>query len=75
MIVAKNIDDGDCPECGASQSLEISIINEDDLRYGYVSCIKCHVWITDLMPEELVEMGLISSRENGLIDTDNNNRQ
>ena len=53
-IIAFRINDGNCQECGAERALEISIIIEGDVLWGSVDCCKCCVWITDLMPEELV---------------------
>ena len=58
MIIARSINNGDCPECGKKQSLVVAVIREDDLVYGDVSCIKCHVWITDLMLDELLALGV-----------------
>ncbi len=60
MIIA-TVNNGDCPECGAKQSLELRIIREKDLVFGDVSCIKCFAWITDYPPDELLNMGLITS--------------
>ncbi len=56
--IAFRINGGDCPECGAEQSLKISIIVEGDVLWGSVDCCKCCVWITDLMPDELVLYGI-----------------
>jgi Zn ribbon nucleic-acid-binding protein len=64
MIIAKRINGGDCPECGAKQSLGVSIIYEDDLVYGDVTCIKCGQWITDLVDDELVDLGINLSGSN-----------
>jgi len=57
MIIAKGVNNGDCPECGAKQSLELSIIREKAFTYGYVSCIKCNEWITNYPPDALQDMG------------------
>jgi hypothetical protein len=58
MKIATDINRGNCSECGAQQSLEIRIVIEDDILWGEVSCGKCHEWITDLMPDELLHYGI-----------------
>ena len=58
MKIATNVNGGNCSECGAQQSLTIQIVIEEDALWGYVSCDKCGVWITDLMPEELLSYGI-----------------
>lgn len=58
MIVANRINNGNCAECGAKGALEIRLIVEGDLTYGQVACVKCHEWITDVMPEELAHYGI-----------------
>jgi Zn ribbon nucleic-acid-binding protein len=58
MIIANRIHGGDCPECGATQSLEVSVIREDNVVYGCVSCIECGEWITDLVDDELIDLGI-----------------
>ena len=63
MIIAKDINNGDCPECGAKQALEVTIIREEGIIYGDVSCIKCFEWITDYPSDELLDMGLITSED------------
>jgi hypothetical protein len=63
MIIATDINNGDCPECGAKQSLEVRIIREEGFVYGDVSCIKCFEWITDFPSDELLAKGLIASEE------------
>ncbi|MDY0040233.1 MAG: hypothetical protein RBS57_07965 [Desulforhabdus sp.] len=58
MKVATDINGGNCPECGAQQSLQIQIVIEDDVLRGDVSCDKCLAWITDLMADELLNYGI-----------------
>ncbi len=58
MKIATNINGGNCPECGAQQSLMIQIVIQDDVLWGDVICDKCLVWITDLNHDELLHYGI-----------------
>ena len=58
MSIAYDINNGNCNECGAKQSLEIRVVIEGDVLWGEVSCNTCFTWITDLMPDELIDYGI-----------------
>lgn len=53
MMITTPINNGNCPVCGAEQSLEVHLVREADFVYGSVNCAKCFSWITDLMEEEM----------------------
>lgn len=63
MILAKNINDGNCSECGAKKGLYLTINREKGMIWGYVGCIKCGEWITDMPVDELLDAGLITPEE------------
>jgi len=64
-VIATHTNDGNCPECKALQTLEVTVVVKGDVAWGDVSCTKCGIWITDLMPDEMPAYGIDVEKEVG----------